>query len=84
MFVENPDNHKVVAHLDENIYNNKADNLRYCYCITQIKQYNKSWKLIWTFLSLKTAHFESWVDMASISRCCNWKQKTAWGYTFTY
>ena len=50
----------------------------------KIGQYNLEGKLIKVYSSLTKASFENGFELASISRCCNNKQKTAYDFIWKY
>lgn len=50
----------------------------------KIGQYNLEGKLIKVYSSLTKASFENGFELASISRCCNNKQKTAYNFIWKY
>ena len=49
-----------------------------------VHQYSKEWIFIKKFLCIKSAHIETGVSMWNISSCCQWKLKSAGGYTWQY
>lgn len=44
----------------------------------------KSLEIIAEFWSIWEAERMTWTDSADISRCCNWKRKTAWWFQWKY
>jgi len=50
----------------------------------QVKQYLICWKFIKTRESIWIINKELWFDISSISKCCNWKLKTAYKYIWKY
>lgn len=50
----------------------------------QILQYTKDLKLIKEWGSMMEVKRELWISNASISSCCIWKLKTAWGFIWKY
>ena len=100
-FCPNDSNFPEVNHKDENIQNNRADNLEWCTLefnlkygtrINRITQYHKkavkqidlSGKLINVFDSLADAERMGGYNHANISKCCNGKSKTAYGYKWEF
>lgn len=49
-----------------------------------VKQFRINWELIWQFNSIAEAHRLLWIDKWNISKCCKWKNKTAWWFIWKY
>lgn len=49
-----------------------------------VYQYNLKWELIKTFESAVECSRLLWLNRSSISNCCNWIQKTAFGFIWKY
>lgn len=50
----------------------------------KVNQYDLKWDLIKTWNSTKDVYRGIGIHFASVSRVCNWKQKTAWGFIFKF
>jgi hypothetical protein len=49
----------------------------------KVWQYNLSWK-VWVYSSWNEASRMLWIPKWNISKACNWKLKTAWGFIWKY
>lgn len=97
-FIPNPMNHDTVNHIDENHLHNYSDNLEWCSNIENAKkfyrkddfaekkigQYDANGTLINIFNNIKAAGRFINKSHSAISRCCNNKRRTAYGYTWSY
>jgi len=50
----------------------------------QVRQFTPIWILITIWDSVMDIERELWIDNSSISKCCNWKRKTAWGFKWEF
>jgi len=50
----------------------------------QVKQLDKKWNLLKIWWWLNEIQRVLWFDRASLSRVCLWKQKTSYGYLWSY
>lgn len=50
----------------------------------KVIQLDKKWNLINEWLSLKDAERNTWIDNWNISKCCNWKYKSAWWFIWKF
>lgn len=99
-FIANPDGLPEINHKDENIENNRIDNLEWCtrlynarYGTFQKRAHIKLGKplmqikggnVIAVFSSTLEACRKTGVNHGSISRCCNGRQKTSGGYSWAW
>lgn len=118
-FIPNPNNLHCINHRDENIKNNRVDNLewvsqkenvnyrgaqerrveslrkfkntnpekynkRYIYHMKPVAQYTLEGILVTTYPSLAEAGRQTGFLKGQISRCCNKKQKSAYGYIWKF
>jgi len=93
-FIDNPNNYKIVNHIDENKLNNNVKNLEWCTllqntiysCGKKVCKINiKSNKIIKTYNCLNDAAKELNIKQAtSISLACKNKRKTAYGYKWKF
>lgn len=97
-FINNKENKRTVDHIDRKSDNNKITNLRWandteqCKNKTiikkdkgaQVEQYDLNGKYIKTWINQKKAAESVNGDSRNISRCCNEKAKTAYGYIWKH
>lgn len=93
-FINNPDNHNVVNHKDENKLNNNVENLEWCTkkhnsahsLGKKINQIDKETnKIIKTFNSMQDVYRELGKTYgSSIRKVCNGKNNHAYGYKWSY
>ena len=93
-FIDNPNNYKIVNHIDENKLNNNVKNLEWCTllqntihsCGKKVSKINiKSNKIIKTYNCLNDAAKELNIKQATnISLACKNKRKTAYGYKWKF
>jgi hypothetical protein len=76
-FLENPNNHRIVKHKDNNKSNNSVDNLEWIHdsaiqphCI-KVDQFDMSGNLVGTFASIMEAARETHSDGILINKCVN-------------
>lgn len=54
------------------------------YANKELNQYKKDWTFIKTWNSTYNIQNTLWIDQGNISRVCNWKSKTAWGFIWKF
>ncbi len=54
------------------------------YLSKNISQYTLDWEFFREWDSISDISREFWISISGISRCCNWKQKTAGGFIWKF
>lgn len=96
-FIPNPDNLPFINHRDECKTNNFVDNLEYCdreYNVNYgtaiqrrsktVYQYTLDGELVKEYPSTHDVERQLGYAQSHISKCCNGKRKTAYGYIWSY
>lgn len=92
-FIDNPQNLEQINHRDENPTNNNVSNLEFCTAAynnnygTRIKRFCKQVLCLETgkvYPSTNEVERQLGFAHSYISKCCNGKRKTAYGYTWRY
>lgn len=50
----------------------------------EINQFSKIWEFIKTWWWMREVEKYLWIKNSSISKCCKWQRKTAWGFIWEY
>lgn len=92
-FIDNPNDHETINHIDENKHNNcvenlewmsVGDNIRYSQA-KPVEQYDlESGRLICTYSSLSDCCKMTGFDQSAISRACRGMYKRAYNYIWKY
>ena len=96
-FLKNPENFPYINHKDENKQNNHVNNLEFCnhtYNMNYgtiierkhkpIIQFTKEGEFIKMWDSIKSASIELKIYATSITACCKFKRKSAYGFIWRY
>jgi len=49
-----------------------------------VSRYNREWKIIQTYYSIRRAWADTKINNSHIVQCCKWKRKTAWWFKWKY
>ena len=92
-----PNQKETINHKDWDKINNKLTNLEWCTYSENLVHSYKMWRknnvkpVMWEkdwkryfFKSIIHAWKEVWTHPQNIWKCCSWKRKTAWGYSWMY
>lgn len=91
-FIPNPNNYRYVNHKDENVKNNRVENLEWCtnsYNLTyskgkKVAQYSMIGKFIKVYNCIHDASRELGIPTTNISKCCRGKRRSAGKYVWKY